>query len=86
MQKSLAELSKAGGGGEGLESLKKEIRQAKEKFWKKRMDAFDKTYLQDLDAQRESEKNPPLIQRRHALAIVVVAAGAAAAYMYMRRR
>ena len=50
------------------------------------MDSFDKTYLKDLDAKIESEKNPPMIQTKHAIAILVIAAGAAAAYMYMRRR
>ena len=32
MQKSLTELAKSSGGGESLESLKKEIRKAKESF------------------------------------------------------
>ena len=50
------------------------------------MDAYDETYLKDLDAKIESEKNPPLIQKRHAIAILVVAAGATAAYVYMKRR
>ena len=50
------------------------------------MDSFDKTYLKDLDEKIEYEKNPPLIQKRHAVALVVLAAGAAAAYMYMKRR